>query len=103
MKIVFRLYGIMKIAIGRREIKRTLPNESSLGDALRQLEEEFKDQYIEHQVTEETMQLFRVLLNGQDHMSLEGMESILQDGDTITLLPQITGGAGNSSIVNQNN
>jgi len=88
MKIKFRLYGIMKNSIGSRELIRMLPEKSCLGDALRQLEEEFKDQLFTHQVTSETMQQIRVLLNGQDHMSLEGMDTLLTDGDTITLLPQ---------------
>ena len=99
MKIKFRLYGIMKIAIGSRELNLMLPKKSCLGDALRQLEEEFKDQLFAHQVSLETMQQIRVLLNGQDHMSLDGMDTILNDGDTITLLPQITGGVGNVSII----
>jgi len=99
MKIKFRLYGVMKITVGSRELNRMLPKKSCLGDALRQLEDEFKDQFIAYQVTSETMQQIRVLLNGQDHMSLEGMDTLLTDGDTITLLPQITGGAGNHSII----
>lgn len=84
----------MKNALRRREIDFILPEKSCLGDALRQMEEAFKDQFVEHQIVLEDMPQIRILINGQDHMSLDGMNTILEEGDTITCLPQITGGAG---------
>ena len=92
MKIILRLFGKLKAVSGRREIEMDLPVGTSLGEMLRSLDAEFHSAEIRLLEGDVLSRRFRVLINGRDIFTFQGIETILADGDTITIFPHIVGG-----------
>jgi molybdopterin synthase sulfur carrier subunit len=98
MKITIRFFGALKAVIGSREINLELgPARTNVGDLPKILNERYGEKVLKLlQGKEEPFDYLRVLINGQDHLVLQGLETELKDGDIITLLPPLSGGIGES-------
>ena len=96
MKIIVRLFGALKAAIGSRQIdlELSVPN-ASVGDVSAILGARYGEEVSKLlNGKEDSFDYLRVLINGQDHMVLQGLATKLKDGDVVTLLPPLSGGIG---------
>lgn len=92
MKINLRLFGELKAVVDCREIEMNIPEKTSLGVMLRLLEENFHLTEIGLLEGDVLSRRFRVLINGRDIFTLQGLDTLFADGDTIAIFPHIVGG-----------
>jgi molybdopterin synthase sulfur carrier subunit len=94
MKISLRLFGILRTEIGFRQIDLELDlKKLTVGDLPAILEEKYGKKILSLlKNTEDSFDHLRILINGQDHSILGGMESEIKDGDVVSLLPPLSGG-----------
>ena len=99
MKIAIRLFGVLKVAIGSRQIDLELDlARMTVGDIPDLLISRYGDPVAQLLYgKEEPFDNLRVLINGQDHMVLQGLETELKQGDIVTLLPPLSGGCRSKS------
>ena len=96
MKIAIRFFGALRAAIGSRQIDLELgPARTTVGDLPEILNERYGEKVSKLlQGKEESFDYLRVLINGQDQLVIQGLETELKDGDIVTLLPPLSGGTG---------
>jgi molybdopterin synthase sulfur carrier subunit len=96
MKVTIRFFGALREAIGSRQIDvETGPLKTYVRDLPSLLGARYGERIsILLQNKEDSFDFLRVLINGQDHMALEGMDTELKDADIISLLPPLSGGIG---------
>ena len=99
MKIAIRFFGALRAAIGSRQIDLELgPARTTVGDLPEILNERYGEKVSKLlQGKEESFDYLRVLINGQDQLIIQGLETELKDGDIVTLLPPLSGGTGSDS------
>ena len=92
---VHTILGIKKI-IGKGEIEISLPRGASLGAAIVALVhtwgEGLKSRLLESDNPVKIQPYIRLMVNGRDIAFLAGMDTALQDGDEILILPPVSGG-----------
>ena len=95
IKVKLRTILGLKQIIGRGEIEVSIPQGSTVGALLSCLvktyEEELSSQLFELG-TVKLLPHIRIMVNGQSIRFLNGIDTILHDGDQILLLPPVAGG-----------
>jgi len=91
MNIRLRLYGELKIVLGSRELYLTLLEGSSLCSLIQILEGEYKKATSSPTNRDRQFSSVRILRNGMDIHTRDGLDTELADGDVITILPMIAG------------
>lgn len=92
MKIVVKLFGEFRAALGQDRMDLDLPDAATCGHALRGLvarEPRLADLLFEGG---ELRDYLHVFLNGRNVAHLRGLETPLSAGDTLTFFPPIGGG-----------
>ena len=99
MRVAIRMFGALKVEIGSRQIDLELGlTRATVGDLPAILGARYGEQVSKLlHGKEDSFDCLRVLINGQDHMVLQGLETELKEGDIITLLPPLSGGCGKES------
>lgn len=99
MKITLRLFGALKTIIGSRQIQLDLDDPNvTVRDLSTILGAKYGDRVSRLlNSKDDSFNSLRVLINGQDHVVLQGLATKLNDGDLISLLPPLTGGNGMES------
>ena len=85
----------LKKIIGRGETEISLPEESDLKALLSHIVDIWGDRLssqIYEPGTETILPHIRLMINGRDVAFLNGMETILHDGDELLMLPPASGG-----------
>jgi len=96
MEIELRFFANFREAVGQKTIVREYEDAVRAGEVLSALEEEFPE--LELFDDDGSLREFiSVLQNGQDIVHLAGLETELEDGDTLSVFPPVAGGALNSS------
>ena len=92
MTVHLEFLGNLKEITGREEIIMTLPAEASVLTLLEELSRKFEDlqEYLFPPSSERPY--IQILVNGQSVYTLNGLDSILQDGYKVTILPAVSGG-----------
>jgi molybdopterin synthase sulfur carrier subunit len=85
----------IKKILGKREVEIAVPKESTLQALLVTMVdtwgEELRSRLFEPN-SASPLPHIRLMVNGQDIAFLNGMETVLQDGDEILILPPVGGG-----------
>ena len=89
-----RFFATFREAVGQKTVYRELDGETTVGRVLRSLETEYDGLSGELLVDGELRDHLSVLYNGRDVVHEDGLETILGDGDTLSIFPPIAGGAG---------
>jgi molybdopterin synthase sulfur carrier subunit len=93
MELELRFFATFRAAVGQKTVNWEVDDESTIGDVLRTIEEEYpelvgelldEDGDIQPQLT--------VLKNGREVVHLEGTETELDDGDRVSVFPPVAGG-----------
>ncbi|BES80877.1 ubiquitin-like small modifier protein 1 [Pyrodictium abyssi] len=91
-RVKVKLFAIYSEAAGIRELEVDLPENATVLDLARLLEEKFpglRGELVEgNDISEEA----RVLVNGRNIEWLEGSKTRLRDGDTVAFFPPAAGG-----------
>jgi len=92
MKLELRFFATFREVVGTKTVEREFPDGSSVGDVLRALEDEyegFAGQILENGTVRDQV---NVLRNGREIVHLDGMETDLEEGDTVSVFPPVAGG-----------
>lgn len=92
MDLELRLFATFREAVGQKTIHREFPDQVTVGEVLQHLEEEFED--LEGQFVEdgEIRPQINVLKNGREVLHLDGLDTVLESEDTISIFPPVAGG-----------
>ena len=85
----------LKRILGKREVQISVPKESTLQGLLVAIVDTWGDELRSRLFEPNTttpLSHIRLMVNGQDIAFLNGMETVLQDGDEILILPPVGGG-----------
>ena len=92
MELELRFFATFRAAVGQKTIHREYPDGSTVGEVLRALEEEFEGLAGELVEEGEIRDQLSVLKNGREVLHMEGIETTLEDGDTLSVFPPVAGG-----------
>ncbi|MFC4550150.1 MULTISPECIES: ubiquitin-like small modifier protein 1 [Halorussus] len=89
MNLELRFFATFREAVGQKTLEREFGDDDTVGDVLNSLVEEydldlFEDGDIRSQVS--------VMKNGKDVYHLDGQDTALEDGDTLSVFPPVAGG-----------
>ena len=89
MNVEILFFGQLRELAAVRQTTFVMSDGARLVDLIKHLGEEYGDAF-RHEVN--NIGHLQILINGQRHTFLGGMEAPLKDGDTVVLLPPIFGG-----------
>ncbi|WP_137291468.1 ubiquitin-like small modifier protein 1 [Natronorubrum halophilum] len=96
MELVLRFFATFRDAVGEKERTHAFDDDASVGDVLADLEAEYDG--LEGQLLESgedglaIRPQLSVLKNGRDVTHMAGVETALEDGDTLSVFPPVAGG-----------
>lgn len=92
MKVKLRCFGGIRTAVGSREIILEVPEQTTLHGLFRLFESEYPQIPLSVYEGDGFRRRFRVLINGRDTFTLQGTDTVLVNGDIVTVFPLIVGG-----------
>lgn len=96
MELVLRFFATFRDAVGEKERTHAFDDDATVGDVLAALEAEYEG--LEEQLVEDgddgltIRPQLSVLKNGRDVVHMAGVETTLEDGDTLSVFPPVAGG-----------
>lgn len=92
MQLELRFFATFREAVGSKTIGREYEDDSTVGDVLTALEDEFEG--LAGQLIEDgdLRPQINVLKNGREVLHIDGIETTLADGDTLSIFPPVAGG-----------
>jgi molybdopterin synthase sulfur carrier subunit len=81
--------------VGAREIEISVPNKCTLQEILENMVDTYGDELASHLFQPKSttpLPYLRLMVNGQDIAFLDGMNTLLKEGDEILILPPVSGG-----------
>ncbi|WP_224268103.1 ubiquitin-like small modifier protein 1 [Haloprofundus salinisoli] len=92
MQLQLRFFATFREAVGQKTIDREYDDGLVVGDVLSALESEFDG--LEGQLLEngELKPQINVLKNGREVLHIQGIETTMEDGDTLSVFPPVAGG-----------
>lgn len=92
MEITLRLFATFRTAVGTKVITREFEDGADVGAVLRSLETEYPDLEGELLENGDLRPHINVLKNGREVLHMDGIETSLDDGDTLSIFPPVAGG-----------
>lgn len=90
MELELRFFATFRQTVGGKELEAAYDDGSTAGDVLQSLDEEYPD--LELFEDGSLPEFVTVLKNGQQITHIDGLETELADGDTLSLFPPVAGG-----------
>ncbi len=92
-----KIYAIMELKkiLGEREFEISIPEGSTVKDLLSWMVNKWGNPLSDHLFKEETHSVFphiRFMVNGRSIEFLKGMDTVLHEGDELSMLPLVAGG-----------
>lgn len=91
MELELKFFASFREAVGQKTIRREVPDDATVGDVLVKLEDEYPD--LDFFEDGEIRGFVSVLKNGRDVVHLDGRETSLAEGDTLSCFPPVAGGS----------
>jgi sulfur-carrier protein len=95
MKITLHTILGIKQAIGHETIELDFPQESTVENFLAYMKERWGGKLYPHLFNPDNDTVYphvRIMVNGQTIQFLQGMKTVLKEGDEVLILPLISGG-----------
>jgi MoaD family protein len=94
LEVMVRYYAMIREATGRRMETVAVPTKSSVGDLIDLLVGRYGGDFTRYVYDGEkrVRDYLSFMLNGINVNSLEGFETLLKDGDVLSILPPVGGG-----------
>lgn len=91
MKLELRFFANYREAVGQKTVEGEYPDDYDVGDLLRGLEDEYD---LEGELVEggQVRAQVNILLNGRNVLHEDGLDTPLEDGDTVSVFPPVAGG-----------
>ncbi|KTG09109.1 molybdopterin synthase sulfur carrier subunit [Haloprofundus marisrubri] len=92
MQLQLRFFATFREAVGQKTIEREYDEGLVVGEVLSALESEFDG--LEGQLLEngDLKPQINVLKNGREVLHMQGIETTMEDGDTLSVFPPVAGG-----------
>jgi molybdopterin synthase sulfur carrier subunit len=91
MEIELKLFATLREAVGQKSMKWDVAEGSTVGELLRDLVGEYPDLEIFDE-NDAVYDHVNILINGRNVQYLEGLETALQEDDTVGVFPPVEGG-----------
>lgn len=88
-----RFFATFRAAVGQKVLERQFPVGTTVGDVLESIEEEFPE--LAGDVLDEDGAIkpqLSVLKNGREVIHMQGTDTEMGDGDTLSVFPPVAGG-----------
>jgi molybdopterin synthase sulfur carrier subunit len=92
MELELRFFATFRTAVGQKTIHREYPDGATVGDVLASLEEEFEGLAGELLEDGEIRDQLSVLKNGREVLHMEEVDTVMEDGDRLSVFPPVAGG-----------
>ena len=92
MELELRFFATFRVAVGQKTIEREFADGATVGDVLTALEAEFEGLSGELIEDGEIRDQLSVLKNGREVLHMEGIDTVMEDGDRLSVFPPVAGG-----------
>lgn len=91
MKLTLRFFANFRETVGQKTIDREYDGVSTVGEMIQALSEEYPDMDL-FEADGSLREFITVLKDGKDVTHIDGLETELEDGDTVSVFPPVAGG-----------
>jgi len=91
MDIEMRFFANFRDAVGQKEISREVPDDATVGTVLAGIVEEYPEVDI-FQADGSVREFLSIMKNGRDITYIDGVDTELEAGDTVSVFPPVAGG-----------
>jgi len=92
MNVELRFFATFREVVGQKVVEEEYPNGTTIGEVLYDLEAEHDG--LEGQLLEDggLRPHINVLKSGREVLHLDGIDTVLEDGDSLSIFPPVAGG-----------
>lgn len=94
MELELRFFATFREAAGSKTTTWEAADDATVGDVLASLEAEYEEMAGRLVVDGDLAPQINVLKNGREVLHLDGLDTDLDDGDTLSVFPPVAGGRG---------
>ena len=91
MELELRFFANFREIVGQKEITGRYDGVSTIGDLIEALSDEYPDMEL-LEGDGSLREFITVMRNGRDVAHIEGLQTALDDGDTVSVFPPVAGG-----------
>ncbi|MFD1632541.1 ubiquitin-like small modifier protein 1 [Haloplanus ruber] len=94
MDLELRFFATFREAVGQKTLEREFDDDATVGEILLTLESAYDG--LEGKLIDDGGDLqpnLNILKNGREVLHMEGTETVMEDGDTLSIFPPVAGGA----------
>jgi molybdopterin synthase sulfur carrier subunit len=92
MDVELRFFATFREAAGSKTVEREFPDGATVGEVLAALEEEYEGMAGNLLEGGDLRPQINVLLNGREVLHMDGVDTELAEGDTLSVFPPVAGG-----------
>ena len=92
MNVELRFFASFREAVGQKIVEAEYPEGITIGEVLRELESEYEGLAGELIEDGDLRPGINVLKSGREALHLDGMETVLEEGDRLSVFPPVAGG-----------
>lgn len=90
MHLELRFFANFREAVGTKTVERDVGDGATVGEVLAALEADYDD--LDLLEDGDLREHINVLRNGREVLHMEGIDTVLEDGDTLSIFPPVAGG-----------
>jgi molybdopterin synthase sulfur carrier subunit len=91
METEMRFFANFRATVGQKTLRREFDDVSTVGELAQTLSEEYPEMEL-FDGDGSLREFIRIMKNGQDITHIDGLETELEDGDTVSIFPPVAGG-----------
>ena len=93
MQVTLKFFATFRETVGSKTIDREFPEGTTVGEVLGTLEEEYEDLRGQLIVDGDLKPQINVLKNGREVLHMKGIDTVVDEGDTVSVFPPVAGGS----------
>jgi molybdopterin synthase sulfur carrier subunit len=98
MELELRFFANFRAEVGQKTIYREYADGASVGEILRELEAEFPGMEGELVEDGKIREQLSVLKNGREVLHMDGIDTVMEDGDRLSVFPPVAGGTEEEEV-----